>query len=82
MPMRTPVRLLRQCERHALARLDAWVPELHPTARKQPNGAWRIRPTTLGATLRRTCPITPLASGPRRGERADADRRRAVRQRR
>jgi hypothetical protein len=32
----------------ALARLDAWVPVLHPCARKQPNGAWRITSHELG----------------------------------
>jgi Protein of unknown function (DUF3987) len=32
----------------ALANLDGWVPTLHPTARKFPNGAWRIPPADLG----------------------------------
>jgi hypothetical protein len=35
----------------ALARLDAWVPVLHPCARKQPNGAWRITSHELGRNL-------------------------------
>ena len=35
----------------ALVRLDAWVPELHPTARKQPNGAWRISSNELRRNL-------------------------------
>jgi uncharacterized protein (DUF927 family) len=32
----------------ALATLNAWVPALHPTARRYPNGAWRIAPADLG----------------------------------
>lgn len=34
-----------------LARLDDWVPILHPTARKQPNGAWRVTSRDLGRNL-------------------------------
>jgi hypothetical protein len=32
----------------ALDRLNDWVPALHPTARKQPNGAWRVTSKDLG----------------------------------
>ena len=35
----------------ALANLDAWVPALHPTARKQATGAWRITSKDLGRGL-------------------------------
>jgi putative DNA primase/helicase len=35
----------------ALARLDDWVPVLHPTARKYPNGAWRVTSQDLGRDL-------------------------------
>jgi hypothetical protein len=35
----------------ALARLDAWVPALHPTARKHAIGAWRIPSRDLGRNL-------------------------------
>ena len=35
----------------ALARLDTWVPRLHPTAKKQPNGAWRVSSRELGRDL-------------------------------
>jgi len=35
----------------ALARLDDWVPALHPTARKHGTGAWRITSKDLGRSL-------------------------------
>ena len=35
----------------ALANLDSWVPDLHPTARKQATGAWRITSKDLGRNL-------------------------------
>ncbi|MFM9848290.1 MAG: DUF3631 domain-containing protein [Hyphomicrobiaceae bacterium] len=35
----------------ALGRLDEWVPMLHPTAKKQPNGAWRVTSQELGRRL-------------------------------
>lgn len=35
----------------ALARRDNWVPVLHPTAHKNPNGAWRITSENLGRDL-------------------------------
>jgi hypothetical protein len=35
----------------ALARLDAWVPSLHPAARRQATGAWRITAEDLGRNL-------------------------------
>jgi hypothetical protein len=35
----------------ALAHLDSWVPELHPTARKQATGAWRVTSNDLGRGL-------------------------------
>ncbi|WP_041299977.1 YfjI family protein [Hyphomicrobium sp. MC1] len=35
----------------ALQRLDAWVPALHPTARKQATGAWRVTSQALGRNL-------------------------------
>jgi hypothetical protein len=35
----------------ALARLDAWVPVLHPTAKKQATGAWRIKSRNLARNL-------------------------------
>ena len=35
----------------ALAHLDRWVPILHTTARKQPNGAWRVTSKALGRDL-------------------------------
>jgi putative DNA primase/helicase len=34
-----------------LANLDAWVPTLHPTARKHATGAWRVTSDALGRTL-------------------------------
>jgi putative DNA primase/helicase len=37
--------------RVALQRLDAWVPSLHPTARKQATGAWRVSSRALGRDL-------------------------------
>jgi replicative DNA helicase len=35
----------------ALGRLDDWVPVLHPTARKYPNGAWRVTSKDFGRNL-------------------------------
>jgi hypothetical protein len=35
----------------ALARLDDWVPLLHPTARKHATGAWRVSSRDLGRDL-------------------------------
>lgn len=35
----------------ALARLDQWVPQLHPNARKHATGAWRIPSKALGRGL-------------------------------
>ena len=35
----------------ALARRDDWVPDLHPTARKEPNGTWRVTSKNLGRDL-------------------------------
>jgi hypothetical protein len=35
----------------ALARLDAWVPPLHPSAKKQPTGGWRVASSDLGRDL-------------------------------
>ena len=35
----------------ALARLDVWVPMLHPTAKKHATGAWRITSRDLGRDL-------------------------------
>jgi hypothetical protein len=35
----------------ALARLDDWVPLLHPTARKHATGAWRVSSQDLGRDL-------------------------------
>ena len=35
----------------ALARLDTWVPALHPTAHQHPNSAWRITSHNLGRNL-------------------------------
>jgi hypothetical protein len=35
----------------ALARLDAWVPKLHPKAKKQATSAWRITSRDLGRDL-------------------------------
>jgi hypothetical protein len=35
----------------ALARLDSWVPTMHPTARKHSNGAWRITSESLNRDL-------------------------------
>ncbi len=41
----------RRVNDEALACLDNWVPTLHPTASKQPNGAWRITSRGLGRDL-------------------------------
>jgi len=35
----------------ALRRLDSWVPALHPTAKKQATGAWRVTSKGLGRDL-------------------------------
>jgi hypothetical protein len=35
----------------ALANLDRWVPALHPTAKKQAKGAWRVKSKDLGRNL-------------------------------
>lgn len=35
----------------ALTRLDNWVPQLHPTARKHATGAWRVSSRDLGRDL-------------------------------
>lgn len=35
----------------ALAKLDVWVPALHPKARKQATGAWRVSSADLGRDL-------------------------------
>ena len=42
----------------ALARLGDWVPLLHPTACKSPNGAWRITSNDLGRGLEEDLPTT------------------------
>jgi hypothetical protein len=41
----------RQVNEAALVNLDSWVPALHPAARKQPNGTWRISSKDLGRNL-------------------------------
>jgi hypothetical protein len=35
----------------ALQRLDFWVPSLHPTAKKQADGSWRVTSKALGRNL-------------------------------
>jgi hypothetical protein len=47
----------------ALARLESWVPRLHPSARYQPGtGRGGLRPPIWAAACRRIWPITPTAS--------------------
>ena len=70
----------------ALARLDNWVPQLHPTAHKSPNGAWRITSHDLGRGLEEDLSyhadgirdhgeehgLTPIDAVQRYGDAADA----------
>ena len=47
----------------ALANLDCWVPALHPTAKKQATGAWRITSRALGQDLEEeSLPTIPTVS--------------------
>jgi hypothetical protein len=70
----------------ALARLDDWVPVLHPTARKYATGAWRVTSKDLGRNLQEDlayhpegirdhgeeCGFTPIDTVLRYGDCTDA----------
>ena len=70
----------------ALARRDDWVPDLHPTARKQTNGAWRVTSRQLGRNIEEDlsyhadgikdhgeeCGLTPIDAVLRYGRAQDA----------
>jgi hypothetical protein len=49
----------RQVNDTALGQLDAWVPSLFPSARKQATGAWRVRSAELGRNFEEDLSIHP-----------------------
>jgi RecA-family ATPase len=46
-----PRDFFKQVNARALDNLEAWVPELHPSAKKEPNGAWSVSSKALGRNL-------------------------------